>query len=146
MKKVETLKRFHLHSVHCILMLWKLSYRLDKTITWQKSRVYCLSYQWDIYKSWNTIFYIVTFVSCPYMSWKHPCISEKSCLFAWEALKCFPINTESFPWVMDNLISIFDEKFWQFKVVKRFTVALYNWVNIHENVNEAWREMFCKKS
>ena len=145
MKKVETLKRFHPHSVHCIFMLWKLSYCLDKNTTWQRSRLYCLSYQWDIYESWNTIFCIVTFLSCPYKSWKHLCISYKSSLFAWKALKCFPINTESSPWLMYNLISIFDEKFWQFKMVERFIIVLYDGVNIHGNVNEAWREMFCKK-
>ena len=74
-----------------------------------------------------------------------PHFTEKPGVFAWEASKSFPINKESFLWVMYNLFSIFDEKSWQFKMIARFIIALYDWVNIHENVNEAWRQMFSKK-
>ena len=70
----------------------------------------------------------------------------KNRIFAWEASKSFPIKSELFAWVIYSPFPIFVEKCCQFKVVKRFIIALYDWVNTHENVNEAWWEMFCKKS
>ena len=70
---------------------------------------------------------------------------KKTKIFAWEASKSFPINSESFLWVMYNLFSIFDEKSWQFIMVEKFIIVLYDHVKIHENVNEALREMFFKK-
>ena len=70
----------------------------------------------------------------------------KNRIFAWEASKSFPIKSELFAWVIYSPFPIFVEKCCQFKVVKRFIIALYDWVNIHENINEARREMFCKKS
>ena len=71
---------------------------------------------------------------------------KKNKIFALEASKSFPINSESFAWVLYILFSIFDEKSWEFKMIERFIIVLMDRVNIHDNVNEALREMFFKKS
>ena len=47
---------------------------------------------------------------------------------------------------MHNPSTIFDDKPWQFKMIERFIIVLYNRVSTHENVNEARWEMFCQKS
>ena len=56
--------------------------------------------------------------------------------------KSFPINSELFAWVMYNLFSIFHEKSWQFKMIERLIIVLYDRANVHDNVNDALREMF----
>ena len=71
---------------------------------------------------------------------------RKTKLFGREASKSFPVNTESFLWVMYNLFSVFDKKSWQFKKIERFIIVLYDRVSIHENLNESEWEMFCSKS
>ena len=60
-----------------------------------------------------------------------------------ESVEIFPLNTESFLWEIYNLFSIFVEKSWQFRMIERFIIVLYDRVSIHENLNEGQWEMFC---
>ena len=57
----------------------------------------------------------------------------------WKAWKSFPILTELFLWKMHNPFTIFNDKSWQFKMIERFIIVLYNRESTHENVNEARR-------
>ena len=60
-----------------------------------------------------------------------------------ESVKIFPLNLESFLWVMYNLFSIFVEQCSQFRMIERFIFVLYDRVSIHENLNKGQWEMFC---
>ena len=73
----------------------------------------------------------------------HLRISLKTKFVALEAWKSFHIV--SYLRVMHNPFSIFEYKSWQFKLIERFIIILYNRVGTHENVNTARWEMFCQK-
>ena len=65
---------------------------------------------------------------------------------AWEAWKAFPEVTSAFLQIFDHPFDLLDSLSWQFKLLERFTVILYDRTSTCELVNKARRELFCQKS
>ena len=65
---------------------------------------------------------------------------------AWEAWKAFPEVTSAFLHNYEHPFDQFDSSSWQFQLLERFTVILYDRTSTCKLVNKARRELFCKKS
>ena len=65
---------------------------------------------------------------------------------AWGSWKAFPEVMSAFLHIFDHQFDPLDSLSWQFKLLERFTVILYDRTSTCELVNKARRELFCQKS
>ena len=65
---------------------------------------------------------------------------------AWEAWNSFPGVNEAFLHIVQNPFEFVDSESPHFKVLEHFTVILYDRTSSLELVNEARKELFCKRN
>ncbi len=65
---------------------------------------------------------------------------------AWDAWNYYPDVIKAFHHIVENPFDIVTLKSTHFKTLERFTVVLYDKFSTLQSVNEAHKELFCKKN
>ena len=65
---------------------------------------------------------------------------------AWEAWNSFPTASETFLYIANNPFEVVDFESTHFKVLEHFTIILYDKTSSLVSVNEARKELFCKRN